>query len=280
MADADNKRETRPRSWWNLIAGAALLSALLFTLYLLTENLRILREQQAAGEANSREHLFWMIFHDEAEADERTSAFLKLVSDGNTEWLGARLARLDLTSVNLSGQNLRLVDLEGSKMKEAVLIEADLYRTLLKTVDLTDADLENANVVESDLLRATLDGANLRKAILTGSSLDQVSARNSVFVLADLSATRLSLADLTGADFTGADLTDANFEGAILREANLALARMEGTNLQDADLTNTNWWRARGLTAAQLAALTRDFEPNLDAPSSLREDYKLWSGVK
>jgi hypothetical protein len=48
------------------------------------------------------------------------------------------------------------------------------------------------------------------------------------------------------------------------------------TDLKDADFTNSNWWRARGLTTAQLEVLKKEFVPTEDAPVTLKEDYREW----
>ena len=82
--------------------------------------------------------------------------------------------------------------------------------------------------------------------------------------------------DLTKSNLTGADFTGADLESAILKEANLLLARFSNANLRDVDFTDSNWWRARGLTTHQIEHFKTVFPPTQSMESSLRKDYELW----
>ena len=84
------------------------------------------------------------------------------------------------------------------------------------------------------------------------------------------------MADLSGANLSGANLSGARLEGASLKGANLSLARLNEANLKNADFTNNNWWRARGLTTAQIEFLKGKFAPSENADTALKEDYKKW----
>ena len=84
------------------------------------------------------------------------------------------------------------------------------------------------------------------------------------------------MADFTGSSFTGANLTDANLEAAIFRDADLSLALMQGAQLIDTDFSGANWWRAQGLTKAQIDELSAKCAPDEDVPASRRDDYQRW----
>jgi hypothetical protein len=61
-----------------------------------------------------------------------------------------------------------------------------------------------------------------------------------------------------------------------LKSANLNQTRLNGANLKDADFTDSNWWRARGLTSQQVGALQKYFAPRPNADEALRRDYAEW----
>jgi uncharacterized protein YjbI with pentapeptide repeats len=110
-------------------------------------------------------------------------------------------AREKNTRVNLSGVDLR---------------EVDLSRMDLRGVDFSKAYLNFVNFYETDLSKANLSGAfcfsaNFNKAILNG-------------------------ANLSGTSLANADLSDANLSGANLSNANLRETKLSGANLKNANL--------------------------------------------
>jgi uncharacterized protein YjbI with pentapeptide repeats len=80
-----------------------------------------------------------------------------------------------LNIVDLSGANLREVDLDGTYMFGIFLTNADLSRANLTAADLSRVNLEGANLTEADLSNADLEGANLRNACLTGANLSNAN---------------------------------------------------------------------------------------------------------
>ena len=74
----------------------------------------------------------------------------------------------------------------------------------------------------------------------------------------------------------GADLDSANLEAAIFRGANLSLARLERANVKDTDFTDSNWWRARGLSLDQIKFLGKQFPPTEKSAAALSEDFQAW----
>ncbi|MCA9051720.1 MAG: pentapeptide repeat-containing protein, partial [Planctomycetaceae bacterium] len=67
-----------------------------------------------------------------------------------------------------------------------------------------------------------------------------------------------------------------NLEAAVLRRADLALADLHGAVLTDTDFTNSNWWRARGLSVQLLDEFAVTFAPSPDAEESRRRDFTIW----
>lgn len=247
-------------------------------LVLLCWNVWLLRSQIAAVNTQSKERLFWALCHEEATTEERARAMLRLISEGNTEWRSAHLARLDLSGAQLAGVSLESANLEYCKFTHANLSRANLTGCNLRAVDLAEANLQESSLGQSDLLRANLSKASLRKALLSGASLDQANLEGADLVRADLTETFLSMANFTDADLAGADLRDAILDAAVLRNVNLALALVTRVNIADTDFTNCNWWRARGFTEEQIEMLKQKFPPNADAPQSVINDFELWSG--
>jgi uncharacterized protein YjbI with pentapeptide repeats len=80
---------------------------------------------------------------------------------------------LDIT--DLSGANLREVDLSGTYMFGISLTNANLFGANLADADLSRVDLEGANLTNANLSRADLEGANLRMACLIGANLSHAN---------------------------------------------------------------------------------------------------------
>ncbi len=115
---------------------------------------------------------------------------LKKVLELHDEWLrtnggigekadlsGANLREVnlkgaDLRWANLSRANLREVNLRGANLRGADLSGADLRWTNLREVNLKGADLRWANLKGADLRWANLEGADLRWANLSGVNMD------------------------------------------------------------------------------------------------------------
>lgn len=115
---------------------------------------------------------------------------VKILKQGVTVWNNWRrdhpevipdLSRTNLRSAgclnmaDLSGANLREVDLSGTYLFGIFLTNADLFKANLTDADLSRVDLEGANLTDADLSRADLEGANLRNALLTGANLNHAN---------------------------------------------------------------------------------------------------------
>jgi len=121
--------------------------------------------------------------------------------------------------------------------RKANLSRFDLSGTDLRTVDLVRANLSLANLSKSDLRMADLSGADLRMADLSGADLRQAILLHSDLTRANLVGANLSEAILQEANLTEANLVGANLSEAILQEANLTEANLIGANLNGTTLT-------------------------------------------
>ena len=174
---------------------------------------------------------------------------------------------------NQYAQTVDKIDLSGADLRDLNLMEANLIGADLRGADMFRANLIGADLRGSDLFRADLRLANLRRVDLWGANL----------VRANLWEVNLSQANLVGAVLLRADLGYANLSQANLLEADLrgaALngAELRGARLSRADLSRANLWRAdcwtlindegeraftdlsevKGLTQKQLDGMTGD----------------------
>jgi uncharacterized protein YjbI with pentapeptide repeats len=126
------------------------------------------------------------------------------------------LTDIDLVGANLSGADLRGVNLSGG---------VDLTGT-----NFSGAKLDSANFTGSHLIQADLSGADLRRTY---------------FILAKLRGANLTGADLGQADLQWADLSGANLRGGSLESANLVDAILNGADLTGCRVHGVSAW---GLT--------------------------------
>jgi hypothetical protein len=137
---------------------------------------------------------------------------------------GANLRRINLSKANLTGVDLRNAYLRKTNLEGADLKDANLEYANLRRAYLGGANLEGTN---TNLRRTNLSCANLKGTILRGTNLRRTN----------LSKADLTDAHLEGADLTGANLEEADLTGAHLEGADLTGATFVGTNLTGATLT-------------------------------------------
>jgi len=157
------------------------------------------------------------------------------------KFLCANLSRVVLTEADLSGADLRFVDLSEAQLQRATLVEANLSQSKLSFADFTDSNLYCAKLNGAVAKQARLSNANMRKADL----------RSVDFFQAELVGTRLQQADLREANLFTANLTDAKLRQVDLRQANLGFCQLRDTRLQQARLSGANLNNA-DLTLADL----------------------------
>ena len=145
---------------------------------------------------------------------------VKRYADGERNFNGLK-DDIDLSGANLRGVNLSETDLSCVDLSQANLSEANLSKCDLSDTDFTGANLSRANLIAADLQSAYFNGAiltaadlsqaNLKYADLTGANLNQANLRN-----ADLSLAHLESADLRSADLRGVNLEDAKYDNYTL----------------------------------------------------------------
>ena len=123
------------------------------------------------------------------------------------------------------------INLQGSYLNGATLIQARLKRANLWGAQLQGADLMEARLQEANLRQAQLQKANLWGAQLQGASLRQAQLQR-----AGLSETQLQGASLWMARLQGATLWHAQMQGAVLYQARLQWADLSKAQMQEADL--------------------------------------------
>jgi len=225
------------RTSWPLI-----LSGFLLLACFATANMWLIRDHSRRLLNQSSEHKFWIICHDGSTSTERTTAFLDLVRYGNTEWKSAKLVELDLAGADLAG-----------------------------------VDIQSARMNDSNLYQVDFNGAELSRTHCRGASFQQAIAHKTKFILADLTEGQFLMSDLTEANFAGANLSGANLQAAKLVGANLTLARLTEADLTDTDFTDSNWWRARGLSPDTIERLRDRYAPSKNADPDFLADYELWA---
>lgn len=121
-----------------------------------------------------------------------------------------KIGRVDVinklaTTRDLSGMDLRWLDLSGIDLSNAILKKVRFDYSNLTGANLSNSDLTNARFCPTNLTNANLKGADLRGAIMPDSTLAG----------ADLAGANFSgMLNLLGVDFTGANLAGADFTGA------------------------------------------------------------------
>ena len=124
--------------------------------------------------------------------------------------------------------DLRVANLIGDYLREAILNRADLSRA-----DLSGADLSRATLSGANLLGADLSGANLSEADLSGANLSEAILSRANLSRAKLSEANLSEAILSGAELSEAILSGAKLSEAILRRALIGFRALDIWNVTD-----------------------------------------------
>jgi len=169
--------------------------------------------------------------NDDDTAITRTDLLRLLQEGGSSEQLdvsGQDLRGINLINCNLRGANLSQARLCEANLCGAKLSKADLYGADLRGTYLCWADLRGANLSEADLREASLIWADLQEADLCGANLDRATLYGASLGRADLRGAFLDKTDLRGADLSWASLGGVStFEltkshlrhrGAIFRE--------------------------------------------------------------
>jgi uncharacterized protein YjbI with pentapeptide repeats len=190
----------------------------------------------------------------------------------------ATLASIDLSNLDLSGDNFSQAVLVQSKFRNSKLIGTNFSYARLEGADLTGADLSDAGFAGANLSGADLTGVEVTSETKLGSNLEGAKFSNEILSRANIAGAILGQRDLhrldlsnrdlhamnfehaqaSGVNFSNSDLTEARFSGANVsearfRRANLARAQASQANFMRADLVRANFSRAN-LQAADFTA--------------------------
>ena len=157
-------------------------------------------------------------------ADDLTHATLRSLNSDHQSRLVIFLSQSGLLSMNGDSYiDLGLTNLSGTDLRDVNLSRSNLFN-----VNLTNASLVDAEIEESYLILANLSGADLSHANLFDSYLPE----------SNLGGANLNNSNLTRAKLQGANLIRANLNGAKLERANLSRSHLDHANLSGALLHN------------------------------------------
>jgi uncharacterized protein YjbI with pentapeptide repeats/beta-lactamase regulating signal transducer with metallopeptidase domain len=158
---------------------------------------------------------------------------------------------------DLSGQDLRNVDLHGLTLTGDDFSGADLRGADLRGTTLTGVDLSDAKLDGADLRGAVLTGTDIDGATFTGAKTDGIKLVGMQITdsLIASSSARSVLASCGGCDLTGLSLRDRDLHGITLdgvdlsgvdfSGANLSGVRFNGVDLEDAKFVGTDLTNAK-----------------------------------
>lgn len=140
----------------------------------------------------------------------------------------------DLSDFDLSGRNLRNLDLKDAKFLRSNLSRVDLTASRMARAEMAEADISRAQMARVDLTRANLAQADLTFTNLSYAKLEGAKLRYTLLTRANLTGANLSGADLGGAQLNKANLTRANLKDAAVNHRQLAsVSSLDGATMPD-----------------------------------------------
>lgn len=177
---------------------------------------------------------------------------VRILSFGASQWnewrqdhQGANSIRLDLSGADLSGRNLREVDLSEVYLTNANLSKSELQGANFTLASLDGADLREAHLCSTNFFDANMNRIKIDGADLSGASLREASLQHTDFRSVNLSGVTLRQASLQNCDLRKTNLYEANLFGAVftkskLQSANLQRASLGSALFIDSDLSRVN----------------------------------------
>lgn len=146
---------------------------------------------------------------------------------------------------DLSGLDLRNLDLAALNFKKAKLAKADLFGSDLTGANLSGVNLKSARLDRVTLIKSRFDGANLTGATMlrptSFSNMSETLSEASSFVGVTMSGAKV-FGQLNGFNFQGSNLRDVTFapfsETGFIEH--IWRTKLESANLSDTDLENAD----------------------------------------
>jgi uncharacterized protein YjbI with pentapeptide repeats len=159
------------------------------------------------------------------------------------EYAGDRRT-VDLSSANLSKQELENYNFVGVNLKSANLRSAILTNANFLLADLSNADLSCAKIRQGEFNQAILENANFSNADLFRSSFIRAKLNRANLRWIDGRQTFFAQADCMGTNFTSAMLEDAKIQESHLQNAIFCSAGLLKTDFSLSNLTKVNFQEA------------------------------------
>ena len=157
------------------------------------------------------------------------------VDEGKKKGWAFDLRDVDLSGAQLRGVNLENVRLDNANFSGAMLWEANFSNMLMRRVNLSGAKLRGAIFSNIDLEDSNLSSAYLHRAEFSDTSLFD---------------TNLSHSDLHRAKFSNTSLLDANLSHSDLHRAKFSNTSLLGTNLSHSNMSMVTGLTQHGLDLA------------------------------
>jgi len=152
---------------------------------------------------------------------------------------GADMSKTDLRGANLVGTEFSGTDLSGANLDGANLTNARFTGTDISNATFHNARMDGVRFEGVSLQKSGLDPAGLRAILVrgcTGCDLSHMNLRGVDFRGIELTGVDLSHSDLTGANLSGVHLKGVDLDSAKLDRADLRHAVLEGCSLGHASL--------------------------------------------
>jgi tetratricopeptide (TPR) repeat protein len=135
------------------------------------------------------------------------------------------------------GENWNITpDLSGADLRKINLFKANMENVNLTSCDLRDAVLINTNFNNSNLEGCQMEGVMAQGAIFSNANLSNAILRNSNFLGAIFKGAILTGTDFSGANCTAANFIDSNTTETVFHDTLVEGANFEGSNIMDAHL--------------------------------------------
>ncbi|MHA4740419.1 pentapeptide repeat-containing protein [Dyadobacter sp. MSC1_007] len=176
-------------------------------------------------------------------------------ASGNSANSSARQVPINLTAVDLQGNDFAGVVLHHGKFKASALrganfSGADLTGSQFQAIDAREANFDGANLTECNFSATDLTNATFRKSVLTGTTLE-MSGQGAKFIDANLMNAQFTKADLRktifencafdGVDFNRCDLRGLSFDGQTFQGVRFDKSALNDVSFRGATLRNVSF---------------------------------------